>query len=80
MRRLLKIYKDIKEVKIQGATNIAREAIKAYYMKPDKKNKNELINLRPTEPMLFNAINLVDKWPRGKIIKHFEEAQNKINT
>ncbi len=79
MDRLRKIYSDIKEVKIQGATNIAKAALKAYFLKPDEQNKKVLISLRPTEPMLSNVMNLVDKWPKEKIIKHFSEAQKKIN-
>ncbi len=41
-----KILKNIKEIKIQGARNIARAALKAYYLIPTKtsKNKQNLIN------------------------------------
>jgi len=76
---LSKIYRDIKSVKIQGATNVARTAIEAYYLEPTNENKKKLMGLRPTEPMLVNALNLVNKIPKDSILKHFEFAQNKIN-
>ena len=79
MDKLHKIYSDIKEVKIQGATNIAKAALEAYYLKPDDENRKMLLSLRPTEPMLLNVLNLIDKLPKEKIIEHFSEAQEKIN-
>jgi len=79
MDKLHKIYSDIKEVKIQGATNIAKAAVRAYMLKPDKKNKKKLLSLRPTEPTLSNALNLIDKIGGGDVVSHFSEAQKKIN-
>lgn len=73
------IAKAIKEVKIQGARNIAKAALKAYYLNPSEKTKSILQNLRPTEPMLVNVLNKVDKLPKEEILKHFDEAQDKIN-
>lgn len=78
-KRLEKIYSDIKNVKIQGATNIAKAAITAYLMRPDEKNRKKLISLRPTEPTLKNALNHLDIWPKEKVLSHFSNAQNKIN-
>jgi len=78
-KRLRKIYSDIKTVKIQGATNIAKAAARAYAMRPDKRNKETLLGLRPTEPTLSNALNFLEKWPKERVLKHFDEAQNKIN-
>jgi len=77
--RLRKIYSDIKTVKIQGATNIAKAAAKAYAMKPDEKNKQTLLSLRPTEPTLSNALNFLERWPKEKVLRHFDETQEKIN-
>ncbi|MDP3881775.1 MAG: hypothetical protein Q8Q31_02760 [Nanoarchaeota archaeon] len=77
--RLKRIYRDIKDIKIQGATNIARVALQAYYLKPEAKTKNELIGLRPTEPMLVNTLNSLGKLPKEEIASHFDEAQDKIN-
>jgi len=77
--RLNKIYSGIKGVKIQGASNIARAALEAYSLEPSKKNKKKLESLRPTEPMLVNVLEKAGEWPKNKILKHFEEAQAKIN-
>ncbi len=79
-KKLEKIYKDIKDIKIQGATNIAKAALYAYSLSPDPETKKKLINLRPTEPMLVNVLNKIDKEPKKRIILHFQEAQNKINS
>lgn len=79
MSKLSKIYSDIKEVKIQGATNIAKAAIGAYLMKPDLANKKKLLSLRPTEPTLANTLNFLGKIGKEKTLKHFFDAQEKIN-
>lgn len=73
------IARKIKEVKIQGATNIARAALKAYFLLPTKKSKLVLLHLRPTEPMLSHVLMLADKMPEDKILVHFSESQDKIN-
>lgn len=77
--RFNKICRDIKNIKIQGATNVARAAITAYYLMPGEQSKKKLLSLRPTEPMLSHVLNLIDKWPKEKILAHFSEAQEKIN-
>jgi len=74
-----KISKEIKSVKIQGARNIAKQALKAYRLIPTLSSKRKLLSLRPTEPMLFHVLGLVEKEPYSKIFNHFDEAQNKIN-
>jgi len=74
-----KISKQIKEVKIQGARNIARAALIAYSLNPTKSAKKKLLGLRPTEPMLVNVLNKIDKIPKNSILKHFDDAQEKIN-
>jgi translation initiation factor 2B subunit (eIF-2B alpha/beta/delta family) len=73
------IAKAIKEVKIQGARNIAKAALLAYSMNPTKSAKVKLISLRPTEPMLVNVLDKADKLPKQEILKHFDDAQTKIN-
>jgi len=78
-KRVNKIYSDIREIKIQGATNIAKAAVKAYSLAPNEKTKRKLISLRPTEPTLVNAINLMEKLGAKKITAHFKDAQDKIN-
>ncbi len=74
-----RVSKNIKEVKIQGARNIAKKALYAYNLIPTKKSKRKLLSLRPTEPMLVNVLNKLDKQPYEEILKHFDSAQNKIN-
>ena len=78
--RFNRICKRIKEIKIQGATNIAKQAKKAYYLYPNKIAKRILLNLRPTEPMLSHVLELAEKGiNKSKILNHFSESQNKIN-
>lgn len=79
MKRLEKIYSDIRNVKVQGATNVAKAALTAYMIRKDNSNKKKLLSLRPTEPMLSNALNFSDIWPEERVIKHFGDTQNKIN-
>ena len=50
-----KIVEDIKEIKIQGARNIAKAALKAYSLITTKNSKRILLNSRPTEPMMQNG-------------------------
>lgn len=78
-KRLNKIFADIKSVKIQGATNIAKAAIKAYSISPTKATKKKLLSLRPTEPTLSNTLNFLGLWPKTKVLDHFIETQEKIN-
>ena len=79
MNKLRKIYKEIKNVKIQGATNIAKAGVEAYFLSPTSKNRKKIVGLRPTEPMLSNAVNLANEWPKEEILRHFSDAQKKIN-
>jgi ribose 1,5-bisphosphate isomerase len=74
-----KVCENIKSLKIQGATNIAKAAVNAYFLKPEESTKKILIDLRPTEPMLVNALNSLNYYSKEKIFAHFSEAQNKIN-
>jgi len=75
-----KILEDIKSIKIQGARNVAKAALKAYIILPSKSSKNKLLNSRPTEPMMHHVLNLAEKQiSYNKILKHFDEAQESIN-
>jgi len=76
---LNKIYRDIKEMKIQGATNIAKAAVNAYLMEPTPENRKKLLSLRPTEPMLSNALNYLDKIGERRVLSHFADSQDRIN-
>ncbi len=51
-----KICSDIKSLKIQGATNVAIAALKAFSIKPTQDSVKKLISLRPTEPCLRNTL------------------------
>ena len=77
--RFNKIAKDIKEIKIQGATNLAKAAVYAYSLIPAKESKRKLLSLRPTEPMLVNIMNNIDKLSKKEILDHFSDAQQKTN-
>ncbi len=56
MTQFEQICKDIKSLKIQGAEQVARQALKALEIKHDKVSVKKLISLRPTEPCLRNCI------------------------
>ena len=73
------VVKDIKDIKIQGAKNVAREALKAYRIKPTEEVKRKLLEARPTEPMLGNSLKHFEEHGYKETVKHFEEAQQKIN-
>jgi ribose 1,5-bisphosphate isomerase len=79
MKKTDKIFKDIKNIKIQGATNIAKAAFLAYSLSPTKKTKEKLLSLRPTEPMLMHTLAFMDKFPKEKVLSHFSDSQYKIN-
>ena len=78
-KRFNKIVKDIKSLKIQGATNVAKKALQAYYLIPTEKSKKKLMNLRPTEPLLRNVLEKTGKMSRKEILEHLDSSQEKIN-
>lgn len=80
-KKFKQIIKDIKQVKIQGAQNVAREALYAYSLFPGKKSKKKLLSLRPTEPLLKNVLDKIEskKHPYSEIMMHFKLVQNQIN-
>jgi len=78
-KRFNQICKQIKLVKIQGASNIAKAGLQAYKLFPNKSTKKKLLSLRPTEPMLENVLDLAEKGKSKQAIQHFKEAQEKIN-
>lgn len=79
-KRFNQIVKDIRSVKIQGAREVARAALEAYHLIPNKRSKKTLISLRPTEPMMEKVLELAEKKPYKEILKHFDFAQEKINS
>ena len=78
-RMFNKILRKIKEIKIQGARNIAKKALYAYFLIPTKVSKRKLLSSRPTEPMMENVLEMAEKKNYKEILKHFDEAQEKIN-
>ena len=79
-KKLNKIFSNIKSVKIQGATNIAKAAIQAYSLSPNKQTLLKLESLRPTEPMLQNVLSMLSQGKRKQqILYHFSQSQEKIN-
>jgi ribose 1,5-bisphosphate isomerase len=56
-----KIIADIKSIKIQGAENVCKAGIKAYLLQPNKSSSKQILSTRPTEPLLQNAIALLQK-------------------
>ncbi len=78
-RKINNTIKKIKQVKIQGARNIAKAALKAYNLDKTKETKQKLINARPTEPLLVNTLEKYEKVGYKKTLEHFDSAQEKIN-
>lgn len=74
-----KIVKDIKSIKIQGARNIAKYALEAYFLIPTKKSKEILIKTRLTEPMLHKVLNEINRKSYYEVLGHFDFAQSEIN-
>ena len=72
-----KICQDIKDLKIQGAVNVARKGLEAYSLKPTKESIKKLLSLRPTEPMLRNVLEYAERFSvkdaHDLIDKHFEK-------
>lgn len=78
--RFNRIVKGIKSIKIQGARNVAKAALKAYFLIPNKNSKKILLSTRPTEPMMQNVLELAENGASKKeILEHFSSAQDKIN-
>ena len=75
-----KIVKDIKDIKIQGARNVAKYALIAYSLFPTRKSKDILLKTRPTEPMMEKVLKLAEQGVSlKKIFLHFKIVQEKIN-
>lgn len=56
-----KILSDIKSVRIQGAENVSKAGVQAYLLRPNKISAKQILSTRPTEPLLQNAISLLQK-------------------
>ncbi len=73
------IVQDIKNIKIQGARNIAKKALYAYFLIPTKRSKKKLLSLRPTEPLLKNVLDRTKEKSYEEIMEYFDNTQEKIN-
>ncbi len=70
------VCRNIKEVKIQGAENIALAGVKALKLKGA--NKDILLKLRPTEPLLKNALKTTELFGEKFVLSHFDNSRKKI--
>jgi ribose 1,5-bisphosphate isomerase len=77
--RFEKICRDIKSIKIQGARNVAKAALKAYEIIPTEDSRKKLLSLRPTEPMLKRVLEMTKKQNPEEILRHFDYSQEEIN-
>ena len=77
-RKFDKIVDDIKNVRIQGATNIAISALRAYLLVPAKKSKKALMSLRVTEPLMFNFLKKADETPGRELLWHIKYSKRVI--
>jgi len=88
-----KLIDYIKNVKIQGASNIAKETIRSINSEIQKKNyteaadvffdytklKQKILNLRPTEPMLENGFSYIEShWPTSDNPTELKKDLNKV--
>jgi len=78
MDKFSKICKDIKDIKIQGAENVAKYGLIAYSLKPGKETIKKLLSLRPTEPLLKNILNYAQKNSVKKALNLLKENEKKI--
>jgi len=73
------VVQQIKTLKIQGASNVAKAALKAY---ANAENRNlaakKLIAARPTEPMLRNILKLAEHGNVEKILGRLASDSDKI--
>ncbi len=76
MKSFAKICKDIKDVKIQGAENIAIAGIKA--MKLNGASVKKLLSLRLTEPLLRTSLKAYELFGEGFVLNHLESSRMKF--
>ncbi|MEK6840559.1 MAG: hypothetical protein AABX79_01240 [Nanoarchaeota archaeon] len=79
-KRFATIVSNIKKIKIQGASSIAKAALMAYRLFPGKRTKEILLAARPTEPMMEKVLSTAEKKSHSEILKHFSLAQGKISS
>jgi len=78
---LERIYKDIKNLKIQGSQAVGEAAIQAWIKEKDKDEVvKKLWNVRPTEPFLRNILRYLKNFGEPEnLIKKLESDKEKIS-
>ena len=83
LKRFEQILEQIKDIEIQGATNIAEAGIRAFLINPNAESAKKILSTRPTEPFLQNSIHLLlkSKNPKKtskKILDYIKKSNKKI--
>ena len=85
--RFIKILENIEDVRVQGATDVAKAGIKAFFSKPkhmtDKQAIQRILKTRPTEPLLQNTLRFIQKSKNQKkaaqkFLTYIKKSHNKI--
>lgn len=77
------VLKNIHDVKIQGANNIAKAGISLFLKNPTKEFAKKIISIRPTEPLLQNSLEIIQKSSRKNqtaknLLDYIEKSKAKI--
>ena len=78
-----RILQDIKDIKIQGAENVAKAGMNAFILQSDRNSVNRIIKTRPTEPLMQNSLACLSKSKnpkksQKKILNYLKESQIKM--
>jgi translation initiation factor 2B subunit (eIF-2B alpha/beta/delta family) len=68
------ILEKIKDIKIQGANNIAKAGISLFLKDPSKEFAKRIVSIRPTEPLLQNSLEII-----RKSVRKNQTAKNLLN-
>jgi len=83
LAKVKKVSKDIKSLKIQGATNVAIAALNAWYSvepRNQKRAKEQLLSTRPTEPMLSHVLKAAENGAKKKdILNYIKYSEEEIS-
>ncbi|MEM3202219.1 MAG: hypothetical protein QXI95_00565 [Candidatus Micrarchaeaceae archaeon] len=80
MQNPKKIFLEIKELRIQGAEEVAKAGIKAWQIAKDKEEITRLLlSARPDEPMLKNSLKYLAKYgDANSLLEEIEKSREKI--
>lgn len=83
-QEIKRTFKDIKSLEIQGATDVALEAVKALKHVGNEEELNKAIQYlkesRPTEPMMRNGLKYIqENYQEGKIREVVEEFEDLVD-